>query len=171
LTALPETILLQVAKGVEYVSLTSSRVVSAFLWPLHNSLLSLWMLTILWLTVWTAAWDSLQILVWGGRRTGISLSRVYQDKLGLTTQCISGMCEPHQAITCRLVGLVLLPLPTTLNFLKGTMPMSLGSAVFVFLLLATSWYWWLVVPWLSACLVGAALASGACFALIEFAGV
>jgi hypothetical protein len=35
----------------------------------------------------------------------------------------------------------------------------------------TWWYFLLVLPWLSACLLGTALSSGACFALIEFAGV
>jgi acyl-CoA-binding protein len=172
LSAVPETVIIQLAKMVEHWSLTSSKVVSAFLWPLHNSLLALWTLVILWLTLLTSSWSILQILVWGARRTGISLTRVWQDDLGLTTQSISGMCEPHQAMTCRVVGLVLLPVHWTVGLFKTMVPsMTFASLLFVASMLLTWWYWLLVLPWLSACLLGAAIASGACFAVIEFAGV
>jgi acyl-CoA-binding protein len=172
LSALPETIIIQLAKMVELWSLTSSKVVSAFLWPLHNSLLALWILVILWLTLLTSSWSILQILVWGARRTGISLTRVWKDDLGLTTQCISGMCEPHQAMTCRLVGLTLLPVGWTVGLLKSMVgSMTFASTLFLASMLLTWWYWMLVLPWLSACLLGAAISSGACFSVIEFAGV
>ena len=171
LSAVPESIIIQMAKMVEHFSLTSSKIVSAFLWPLHNSLLALWVLTILWLTLLQSSWSIVQILVWGARRTGISLSKVWKDDLGLTTQSISGMCEAHQAMTCRLVGLVMLPVPWTVELLKSFVgSMTLGGSCFVFAMICSWWYWLLVLPWLSMCLLGAAFSSGACFALIEFAG-
>jgi hypothetical protein len=172
-SALPESALLQLAKLVEHLSLRSSKVVSAFLWPVHNSCLSLWMLLILVLSTMHSVLQILQILVWGARRTGLSLGRVWKDDMGLTVQNIHGMCEPHQAMTCRLVGLVLLPLSMVVGLLKGVFPgsMTLASSVFCVAVLCTWWYFLLVLPWLSACLLGTALSSGACFALIEFAGV
>ena len=171
ISAIPETLIIQLAKLIEYWSLSSSRVVSAFFWPLHNSLLSLWILVILWLQMATSAWSVLQILVWGARRTGISLSRVWAEELSLTTQCINGMTEPSQAISCRLVGLFFLPAYYTLGFLKNKVDsMMVGSTVFVFFLLSTLWYWGIVMPWFAACFLGAAFSSGACFALIEAAG-
>lgn len=175
LGALPETLLLAVAKFLEHVSLTSPtsrNLVASFLWPLHNSLLSLWMLVILYLTTLRCAWNTVLILVWGSRRTGISLAREWDDNLPLVGQSVEAMYERHQALTVRLVGVTLLALPTVLNFLKKRIPnMAVASVLFVVFILMTWWYWLLLEPFLMTCLMGTAVASGVCFALIEFAGV
>lgn len=173
-TALPEMTILQLARFVEHISLSSDNnaVLQAFLWPLHNSFLSLWMLTILVLTLLEATWHILQIVVWGARRTGLSLARVWSHDLNLWQQCIHGMCESHQATTCRLVGLVVLPISFVLGLLKGGLgSMTLASGIFVVLIMATWWYFVFVLPWLALCLLGLSCTSGACFALIQAAGV
>lgn len=174
ITALPELSVLQLARFVEHLSLSSDNntAVQAFLWPLHNSLLSLWMLTILALTLLEGSWHVLQTVVWGARRTGLSLARVWDHDLGLWQQCVHGMCESHQATTCRLVGLVMLPISFALGLLKRMIgSMTLASSIFVVLVMAGWWYFVFVLPWLGACLLGAACTSGACFALIQVAGV
>lgn len=178
ITALPEMIVLQLARFVEHVSLAggtgsdSNAALQAFLWPVHNSLLSLWMLIILVLTLLEASSHILQIVVWGARRTGLSLTRVWDHDLGLWQQCVHGMCESHQATTCRLVGLVLLPISFVLGLLKQWIAsMTLASGIFVVVIMAAWWYFVFVLPWLAACLLGAACTSGACFALIQVAGV
>ena len=173
---LPETILLLVAKFIEYISLTSPtnvrNVVASFLWPVHNTLLSLWMLLILYLTTARCAWNTILILVWGSRRTGISLGREWDTILPLVSKSVSSMVEPHQAVTVRLTGLVALPFPTVFNFLNNRIPnMAVGSIMFDTFLGLTWWYWIFVVPFLMICLIWAAAASGTCFAIIEFAGV
>lgn len=174
-TALPELSVLQLARFVEHLSLScdNNTALQAFLWPVHNSLLSLWMLIILVLTLWEGSWHVLQIVVWGARRTGLSLTRVWDHDLGLWQQCIHGMCESHQATTCRLVGLVLLPVSFVLGFLKRMIgSMTLASSMFIVLVMGCGWWYFvLVLPWLAACLLGAACTSGACFALIQVAGV
>lgn len=172
LSAWPEILVIFLAKHVELWSLSSSnKIVAALLWPLHNSLLSLWILAIALLTIFGGAWQVLQILIWGARRTGISLGQVWKD-LSLLVSSIHSACEPHQALTCRLVGLSLLPASYTIAILEKTIPsMTLASATLVILLGMSWWYFCLVLPWLSSLMLGTAMFSGFCFAIIEFAGV
>ena len=179
LTALPEMTILQLARLVEHVSLNSSSpnpVLQSFLWPLHNSCLALWVLLILVLTLMECVWNIFQIVIWGARRTGLSLTRVWENDLLLWEQCHVAMCESHQAMTCRLVGLILLPWSWLLRALKQyvtptTGSMTLSSALFGMAVLLGWWYFVLVVPWMSMILLGMACASGFCFVLIQIAGV
>ena len=174
--SIPETIVIFMARIVEYLSLRSqSREVQSFFWPLHNALLSTWMAVIVLLIITGSVGTILQTLVWGGRRTGRSLSVEWKESVLVLHQSIANMCEAHQALTCRLVGLLLLPLSTIIRLLEYTLSsnslLTLQCTLLVILVLMTWWYWYLVVPWCMACLLGTAMASGACFALIEFAGV
>eukprot|EP00934_Nitzschia_sp_Nitz4_P002713 Nitzschia sp. Nitz4//scaffold47_size129522//55386//56478//NITZ4_003550-RA/size129522-snap-gene-0.197-mRNA-1//-1//CDS//3329552797//2703//frame0 len=173
MTALPEWTLLTFAQFVEHFSLASqNNIVRSFMWPLHNSLLSLWMLCILVLTMVEFCATMGQILLWGSRRTGLSLDRVWGHDFPLLVQCIQAMCEPFQATTCRLVGLVLLPV--SYGFQLETQVIksnTLASSLCIAAIVSTWWYFLLVLPWLSTCLIGTSLASGVCFALIEAAGV
>lgn len=175
LTALPEMTLLQLARLVEYLSLAAqppNPVVQSFLWPLHNSCLALWMLMILVLTLVEAVWNIFQIVVWGARRTGLSLARVWDHDLRLWEQCQVGMCEAHQSMTCRVVGLLLLPVSFVLRNLKRYIgSMTLSSALFGGISMAGWWYFVIVLPWMAFALLGTACSSGACFALIEVAGL
>lgn len=176
-TALPELSVLQLARFVEHVSLATAAdnaALQAFLWPLHNCLLSLWMLMILVLTLGESSGNILQIVVWGARRTGLSLGKVWDHDLALWQQCVVGMCESHQAMTCRLVALLVLPASYTYGAIKrliGSRSMTLASAMFVVLLGTGWWYFVFVLPWLAICMLGMACASGSCFALIQVAGV
>jgi acyl-CoA-binding protein len=173
LSALPETLLLMVARLVEHLSLTTpGTLVASFFWPLHNTFLGLWMMIILYITTMKSMLAIVAILVWGTRRTGISLSREWEDTVPLVGQSISAMVERHQALTSRLIGLIMLPLSTMLNFFKTTIPnMTMSSSLFVLAMSLTWWYWFCISPILTCCMLWTALASGACFALIEFAGV
>ena len=113
----------------------------------------------------------IQLLIWGTRRTGLNLQTL-MDHMMLTGQSVNAMAAPHQALTCRVVGVMLCPLPfalSVLNKFSTSIPLSVSSSLFVILASLTWWYWLLVVPWMAACLLGVALTSGSCFALIEFA--
>jgi len=174
LGALPETFVLELAKFVEHLSLDTSRVFAAALWPLHNLCLCLWMGVILVVTLMTSAGQSLQILLWGGRRTGMSLNHVWTYVTATTwVQCVHGMCESQQAIACRLVGLCLLPGSTAVVWIQKLLGGStaLAASAFLVLLVTTWWYWLLVLPCAAVWMFWASVASGACFAMIEFAGV
>jgi acyl-CoA-binding protein len=171
-SAWPEYIVIFMARLIEQWSLASSnKIVAALLWPLHNAFLSLWMLTIGLLTIFGGCLQILQILIWGARRTGISLNKVWAD-FDFLVDNIHGACEPHQALTCRLVGLSLLPATYALAILRQSVPsLTLASASLVVLLSMTWWYFCLVLPWLSFLMLGTACFGGGCFAVIEFAGI
>lgn len=176
--AFPESALLAVASFLEYVSLTCdgriplpSGVVQSFLWPLHNCFLSLWMAYILIITAWTAAWEMLQTVIWGSRRTGLALDAVWKDQVQWTAQSARILTESHQPLTARLMGLVLWPF-SALVVLASSPGQILWQAVVYCLLLGVSWwYWFLVLPTLAFWLLGLAVVAGNCFGLIELAGV
>ena len=178
LWAVPEAIFLGIASFLEFISLTADGkiplplgVVQSFLWPLHNCFLSAWMAYILSNAAWTAAWQMIQTVLWGSRRTGLALDAVWKDQVQWSAQSARTLTEPHQPLTARLIGLLLYPLSLVV-MLAGTLPSSLWQAVaYTALLFATWWYWCLVLPTAMAWLLGAAVLAGNCFALIELAGV
>ena len=177
--AFPEFVLLTIASFLETISLTAdgriplpSGVVQSFLWPLHNCFLSLWMAYILVMTGWTAAWEMLQTILWGSRRTGLSLDAVWKDQVQWSAQSARTLTESHQPLTARLMGLVMWPF-TVLVMVANSAPggQVLWQAVaFCTLLGLTWWYWFLVLPTIAFWLLGAAILAGNCFGLIELAG-
>ena len=179
--AFPELILLFVASIVERVSLLWAggllppTVLQSFLWPVHNCLLSLWVALILVNTILGAAFTLMSTILWGARRTGVPLTQIWREEIEPSARAVSTLTEAHQPMSIRLVGLILLPYGTlegVSHFLTQVIGLLWGSVAYVFIMVvATWWYWLLVVPWLCACLLGCAAMSGTCFALIDFAGV
>lgn len=185
LWSVPETAVIGVASLVERMSLTLFRgdtpipqkVLQSFLWPMHNSLLSTWMGLILVYTVLGAAVEFVQTLFWGARRTGLSLQFIWSEKVQLSADSILTMCEAHQPLSARLVGLALLPFTAVVAFIGalqsatgGNLLVAAGMYVFV-MFIATWWYWFIVLPWCGAFFLWFAFLSGGCFAVIEMAGV
>jgi hypothetical protein len=174
--ALPEQIVLWLAAVLEYLSLAvdwkvfPQAVVQSFLWPLHNCLLALWMGVILIYTAGTSGLDLLQTLLWGSRRTGLTLPSVWKDQVHLSSQTISTLTEAHQPLSARLVGLFLLPY-TGLVGVASAPPTLWASVLYCVALGLTWWYWMIVLPAAALFLLGAATLAGNCFALIELAGV
>lgn len=175
--ALPETLVIQLAALLEFVSLSAegsflpAPVVQSFLWPLHNCLLAEWMGVILVYTAWTAGLDLLSTLLWGSRRTGLSLLGVWKDQVSFGAQSVSTLTESHQPLSARLVGLVMLPLTALVGLASMPPPVVWASLLYIVLLAGTWWYWMMVLPALAAGLLGMAVVAGNCFALIELAGV
>lgn len=175
--ALPETIVIKLAALLEFISLNSEgniipfppAVVQSFLWPLHNCLLALWMGIILVYTAWTAGLELLQTVLWGSRRTGLSLPGVWKDQIQFSSQSVHTLTESHQPLSARLVGLTLLPYAVMVAITSGP-PAAWGSLLYCAALGFTWWYWCLVLPFLALCLLGTAVMAGNCFALIELAG-
>ena len=116
--SLPETLLLASASLVEYASLTvaeTSPALQSFLWPLHNCFLACWMLVILLYTLMGGAFSLVATLLWGSVRTGLSLSVVWREELRPAAVAVHTLCQTHQRISVRLVGLLLLPSTTLLE--------------------------------------------------------
>jgi len=176
--ALPETITIKVAAVFEYLSLTAEGtipffphpVVQSFFWPLHNCLLALWMGIILIYTAWTAAFELMQTVLWGSRRTGLSLPGIWKDQVIFSQQSVYTLTESHQPLSARIVGLCLLPYTVVVAVTSG--PPALWASIFYcVVMVATWWYWCLVLPFFAGCLLCSAIVAGNCFALIEMAGV
>jgi hypothetical protein len=183
--ALPETILLFAASLVETISLAVDdgqghgttpippTVVQSFLWPVHNTLLALWMGIILDYTLLVSCYELIQILLWGSRRTGLSLLAVWRDEIQWSATQINTMTESNQPLTARLVGLACLPNTMLVGIVNalvspGQVP---ASVLFVFAVIVTWWYWSIVLPMMAAGLIFFSLVAGGNFALIELAGV
>lgn len=190
----PENVIIGIASLVEFLSLASKELktsfispssIQSYLWPLHNCLLSLWMGVILLITVYAAGFDFLNTILWGGRRTGLTLSSIFHDKVHLSSDSINTMTEAHQPISVRLVGLALLPYAMIVKgFLgvqeiicggfgiSGTTDMLIISSMYIIVMGFITWFYWLIVcPLLGFCLIWISLLSGNCFALIDLAGI
>jgi hypothetical protein len=182
ITSLPETVLLAVATLVEYLSLQSSSlpfppsVMQSFLWPLHNISLAAWMLLILVFTSLASAISLTTTILWGSRRTGLSLQKIWTDEVNPAATAVHTLCQRHQPISVRVMGLLLLPYTAIVQGLcLGLVePMAgslVNSLVYAIVMLSTWWYWIMVIPFSLAGIYGVAFWSGFCFALIEMAGV
>ena len=189
LTALPESFLLSIARFIEHITLTPPghggggvmlggggvnvrNLIASFCWPLHKCLLVCWMLIILYITTMRSSLNTCGIIVWGSRRTGLSLNREWIEIVPLVGHSIQIMCESHQPLTCRLVGLMLLPFSSLVSFINRTITnITLASSSMILILCVTWWYWLLTIPFLMGTLLCTAFSVGFCFVLIEFAGV
>jgi acyl-CoA-binding protein len=169
LLALPELGLLKAAAIVEYLSLQGA-LMQSFLWPTHNVCLALWMAVILVFTMISSACTLLSTVLRGSQQTGMTLPAVWSHDITPTASAVHTLCEEHQPLTVRLVGLFLLPFPTMLEYTERGRGVLTKSLLYIATVLCvTWWYWSLVVPWLCACMLGTALVSGACFAIIGLA--
>jgi hypothetical protein len=192
--AFPEHALLGFASLLEHISLRNQTteppipilsmvpapVLQSLLWPLHNSLLALWMGFILVATAWTAELEIIQTILLGSRRTGWSLKSVWKDQVVCVSQSVHTLTETHQPLTARLIGLLLLPLTLLIQLAGWTwsddeeissMKLMGTCAVYTAALFMTWWYWFVVLPFLIAWWLSAAFVTGQCYALIEVAGV
>jgi hypothetical protein len=155
------------------LSILSPRVVQAFLWPVHNIFLAIWILSILTCTYLGSVVMTSQTLLFGAKRTNTPLGRVFLEEINPSARAVESLCEQHQTIGVRLTGLVLMPLMMLCdlsNSVVGRAGILTGSVFFVGSGLFTWWYWLCVVPWLAMCAVSVAVMSGWCFGLIELSG-
>jgi diazepam-binding inhibitor (GABA receptor modulator, acyl-CoA-binding protein) len=182
ITSLPEALLLSVATLVEQISLSNNllplpqNIVQSFFWPLHNISLASWILLILILTTTSSAITLGTTLLLGTRRTGRTLIGIWLEEIQPAAAAVQVLCGTHQPISVRLQGLWLLPYTTLVQGLCiGTIQPLAGplmtSVVYIFLMGATWWYWFLVIPIIQAGTYVMAFWSGFCFALIEVAGI
>lgn len=184
--SLPETLLLFIATGVEHMALhwgkedgglmiLPSAVLQSILWPLHHTLLCLWMGLIVVLTSWGAAWDLATTTVWGTRRTGHTLIGIWKDAIELCAQSVHVLTESHQPVGARVVGLFLSPYPLLVQVSQVLIPYTtndlVASVLYIAALMITWWYWILVLPWIVVFLLWVSMVAGGCFGLIELASV
>ena len=155
------------------VSILSPRVLQAFLWPVHNVFLSIWILWILICTYVGSMVSMSQTLLFGAKRTNTPLGRLFLEEIIPAARAVESLCEQHQTISVRMCGLALMPmmiLCDVANGVVGRMGILVGSVVFVGMGACGWWYWLCVLPWLAVCSVCLAVMSGWCFGLIELSG-
>ncbi len=193
--ALPETIVLTIAILVERFSLfllsNPSRntlhkfalrpaVVQSLLWPLHNTLLAVWIKIIFLSTLTSSSVLILKTILLGSKRTGVSLECIFTQEIRPCRRGTGSLCASHQAATVRFLGLVLYPLGMMCNFadrVRAIVPLGqqsgllFGSGAFFLASVMLWWYWYLVLPWITLVGVFSSLCTGWCFALIELANM
>lgn len=183
--AAPESIVLASASKVEELSLLINSewsgavplppgVVQSFLWPVHNVLLSIWIVLIFICTHIASAILLAKTTLLGARSTGAPLGRIFSEGIGPTSRAATSLAEPHQAVAVRLTALCLMPYVTQCNVCRTVMDRAgpvAGSLAYVFISILTWWYWICVLPWCAFAEVCTAVMLGWCFALIELAGV
>jgi hypothetical protein len=135
------------------------------------------MLLIIVFTALGSAFHLATTILWGSRRTGMSMSKIWTDEIQPDARAVHSLCQTHQPISVRLVGLLLLPYTVVvegicLGLVEGMAGTLASSVVYTAIMtFVTWWYWILVIPFMGAGLYVAAFWSGFCFALIDFAGV
>jgi len=155
------------------VSILSPRVLQAFLWPVHNIFLCVWICLILTTTYLGSMVMMVQTLLFGAKRTNAPLGRLFMEEVAPCARAVESLCEQHQVIGIRLTGLLLMPLMMICDFtssLVNRVGILIGSMVFVGLTFSGWWYWLVVLPWLACCGLMLSIMAGNCFALIELAG-
>jgi diazepam-binding inhibitor (GABA receptor modulating acyl-CoA-binding protein) len=155
------------------VSILSPRVLQAFLWPVHNVFLSIWILWILICTYLGSMVSVSQTLLFGAKRTNTPLGRLFLEEILPAARAVESLCEQHQTISVRMSGLALMPmmiLCDVANGVVGRLGILVGSVAFVGMGACGWWYWLCVLPWLAVCSVCLAVMSGWCFGLIELSG-
>lgn len=189
--ALPEHVLLALAAAVEHVSLAANvehdyilwgrqqlpptlcAVVQSLLWPLHNALLAVWMAWIVIAATVMGAFELGTTVLLGSRRTGKNLSNTWNDTVVFASQSVGTLTESHQPLAARVVGLVLQPLPLTVQLLRTLCRDHIVyvSCLYTMAVFLTSGYWLIILPWfLVVVMLGTSLLLGQCFAVIELAG-
>jgi hypothetical protein len=196
ISALPETAVLTIAVMLENINLylqldegaknvlntvaLRPGVVQSLLWPLHNSLLVVWMLIIFISTLTGSALVTFKTMFLGSKRTGVSLESIFSQEIRPCKNGADSLTESHQTACVRLLGLALYPLGFLCRFCDGIaeiIPMNAGaqlfaaSGVYVTASAMFWWYWFLVLPWISMVGLCSAFSIGWCFGLIELAGV
>lgn len=194
--AIPELLVLLLAVCIERASLSmhlnpntynflqgigvKPGVVQSLLWPMHNFLLVLWILVIFLSTLAGSAIVTVKTMLLGSKRTGITLESIFSQEIRPCRHGAISLCESHQTIGVRLLGLALYPLGFLCNFADSVaerVPINPGAQLFVAsgVYVATGlflwWYWCLVLPWLAIVGLSTAFSVGWCFGLIELAGL
>jgi len=159
----------------EYIPFLSPSVVQALLWPIHNVLLALWIWMIVCCTTVGSLASTVKTILFGSNTTGLPLDDIYKSEVAATHQICRTLCDAHQALSVRLVGLALWPwdvtsLQTTAWVLDcaGYLP---ALTFFSVLTVCSWWYWIFVLPWLAAWAIGLASLLGVGYGLIELAGM
>ena len=195
--ALPENIVISLASTMEYISLTLSSepsirnllgsigirpaVFQSMLWPLHNVLLVLWILVLFISTLAGSAIVMAKTILLGSKRTNIRLEDVFAEDIYPCRMGASSLCQSHQAITVRLLGLILYPLGMVCELAESSRSkavvgrdgggLMIGSAVFVTGISLLWWYWLILLPWVGVFAMGGAVSISWCFGLIELASI
>lgn len=181
LVGLPELAVLQVAVLVENVTLKTAGLggknipfVASLLWPLHNSLLAVWVVTILYVTTLQIHYRIARSMIsLRQKEEQRALRKDLDDNAALLSQRVMYMSDKKQALSVRLLAMTLMPIPKILNVLNGICQRNTvaKSMLFTMFLMVSWWYWLLVVPTLIWCLLCTSIGAGVCFALIDLAGV
>jgi len=158
--------------------------IQSFLWPLHNSLLIVWMLLIFLYTATGTAIIAARTMLIGDQTKRTFLEEVLVQEIRPLKMGVGELCAAYQSVGVRLLGLALYPI-----WMVGEMGdkcreklrddggmgdlIGLYAAVgfYVSSVVLLWWYWFVLLPCMATWGIFVSIGLGWCFGLIEFAGV
>lgn len=157
--------------------------IQSFLWPLHNTLLIIWMLIIFLSTATGTAIVAARTIIFGRRTTSTSLEEIFVQEIQPLKQGVAELCAIHQSIGVRLLGLALYPIGLVCELTGGCKERCgngngardgfgayLALGVYTSVTTVMWWYWLVVLPWVATGGILVSVGLGCCFALIELSG-
>jgi len=153
--------------------------IQSFLWPLHNTLLVIWILLIFLSTATGTAVIAARTMIFGKTTTGTSLSEILTHEIRPLGIGARELCALHQSVGVRLLGLALYPMGMVCE-MSGTCQERCNAigegfaacaavGVYVVVVVLLWWYWLVVLPWMAIGGVMVSVGLGWCFGLIELA--
>lgn len=153
--------------------------IRSFLWPLHNTLLVVWMLLIFLSTATGTAVIAARTMLLGKTTTGTSLAEILTQEIRPLGTGLKDLCGVHQSVGVRLLGLALYPMGLVCELSGefrercGGMGERFGACAAVGVYVAAVgvlwWYWLVVLPWMAMVGLMVSVGLGWCFGLIELA--
>jgi len=170
-------------------SLFPPSIIQSFLWPLHNVLLSIWIVLIFLSTILSTTLLSLRAILFG---SPYPLSSIFAKEILPASKAAASLCDYYQAVSIRVTGLMFMPYVTICqlsygiagsnsgvsgsvsfsnNSNTGGLGLWIGAVCYCTFLGFSWWYWAFIVPWCAFAGIFIGLSCGWCFALIEMAGI
>jgi len=175
--ALPEHIVLEVARKIEEwaCALNGNKNFVASSYPAHNVLIAIWVMCICLCTFVGSVVILGKTIILGKKRVGFgSIEDQFRETivpLGATASTL--MKNSNNALSIRIVGLILTPLTWTCQTSKNLADNTIIIGASFYLWIATmTWIYWLsFIPWSAVGLFWASVCMGGCYGLIEFAEI
>ena len=188
--AFPEHVVLGTACKVEdWMCLNNSffnsnNVLTAASYPVHNTLIAIWILFIYVCTFIGSTAVLVKTILLGHNRVGAgTIQDLFQQTIVPLGASTKSLVLPRQSLSVRTVGLLLLPLryicqistnvagaDANINEINSsTNSLVFGSIMYVWAGIMTWFYWLSILPWIAVSMLSTSFVVATCYAIIQFA--
>lgn len=159
-----------------------STIPQSLLWPLHNTLLVVWMLIIFLSTLTGSTIIATKTMMMLNEKTiGTVLVDIFLQEIKPSMIATEELRGNHQAMGVRLLGLALYPLGIVckvadqfrMRWSRDSVAVAVyvASAIYVSSIVFLWWYWFVVLPWIAITGLLVSVGFGWCFGLVELVNV